>query len=751
MQSGTSMAAGHVSAAAGLVLGENPGLTAARLKERLCTTGERMAHLMGNVRDGRSLDAAQALAGEAQDGIVYMSPEEDFDIDGYAPTPEESWVLFSSKSIVQVAAGEGHTIALASDGGVWAWGSNDYGQCGIGSASYSSPLAQVVGLTKVKHIAAGGNHSLAVKADGSVWAWGSNGFGELGDGSTTDRAVPVQAVGLVGAKSCSAGVCHSLAVTASGGAYGWGDNYYGQAGSGSINVCETTPVPVAGLTGASSVAAGGYHSMALYVSGGVSAWGCNFYYQLGDWSNVHSGTPVQVKGLANMQSIAAGEYHSLALDSSGNVFAWGSGMYGQLGDGSGYSLGIDPSQVAGLAGVESIAAGRSFCLAVGSNGDVFGWGDNCFGQLGDGSTTDAPMPVQAAGLGGATLIAAGGDHSLAVAAPNCSLWAWGSNCYGQLGIPPSYMEALPVMVLTCLPATDMETRTVHGYVYAMPTVGTPSLKAKHAISVELREAFHIPAPPELCIKAVHQGSTSNSTGEFTIKDVPYGDYVLYIKRPGCLARPMLVTVSDTDPDTIELAPPGVADGGVFKLWPGDCNNDNVINNDDTLLVLEHYGIKNPDPLYSADYDLNMDGEIGLLDMSLVLYNGGKTSGDYAGAEGVDVTFPLGTPNVLLLLMPGNEYRIPLRARDVGSFSGMTINVTYDPAKLQLLDAAEQAYGAHTSAGPIPGTGITITSVSPGNIALAFDAPVPPGEAWSGAITVLKFKALTDGPTTVSVV
>jgi len=143
LQSGTSMAAAYVSAAAGLVLSENGDLTAAELKERLCETGDRMAHLQNKVVDGRSLDVEQALSGEPQNAMVYIYPEEDFDVQGYAPTPEEPWQLYSgSGPTAQVAAGYDYSLALKEDGTVWAWGANNYGQCGNGQTSTSCPLTQ---------------------------------------------------------------------------------------------------------------------------------------------------------------------------------------------------------------------------------------------------------------------------------------------------------------------------------------------------------------------------------------------------------------------------------------------------------------------------------------------------------------------------------------------------------------------------------------------------------------------------------
>jgi len=249
LHSGTSMAAGFVSAAAGLVLSENAYLTAEELKERLCGTGERLAHLQSKVQGGRSLDVLRALSGVRQEEILTISPADDFDVQGYAPTPEDSWALFSSKTIVSVSAGESHSLALCSDGTVWAWGINDYGQLGDGTKINRSTTVQVIGLTDVTAIAAGFYNNLALKQDGTVWAWGSN------------SSHPVQVSGLNDVTDIAAGDYHRLAKRQDGTVWAWGNNSYGQLGDGT-KTDRYIPVQVSGLTDATSIAVGYYHSLA---------------------------------------------------------------------------------------------------------------------------------------------------------------------------------------------------------------------------------------------------------------------------------------------------------------------------------------------------------------------------------------------------------------------------------------------------------------------------------------------------------
>ncbi len=161
----------------------------------------------------------------------------------------------------------GHSLALKSDGTLRAWGRNASGELGDGTTTDRSTPVQVSGLSSVTALAAGGNagdteaHSLAVKSDGTVWAWGSNSNGQLGDGTTTGRSTPVQVSGLSGVSGVAASYRHSLALKSDGTVRGWGFNQNYQLGD-STTTDRSTPVQVSGLTGVTAVAAGSYHGLA---------------------------------------------------------------------------------------------------------------------------------------------------------------------------------------------------------------------------------------------------------------------------------------------------------------------------------------------------------------------------------------------------------------------------------------------------------------------------------------------------------
>lgn len=294
-----------------------------------------------------------------------------------------------------------------------------------------------------QQVSAGGSHTVALDWQGKIWSWGYNAYGQLGNGTvvgTTAHPVAAQVAGLTGA-NVSGGFAQTLALLPDGTLRAWGLNNKGQLGNGGI-VNSALPVTVSGATGISAISNGRTHALALRTDGTVWAVGENGG-RLGTGASTptYVTTPVAVTGLAGItiSAIAAGGFHSIALDNTGTVWTWGGNTYGQLGNGTpigNTTQGMTPTAVPGLGNVIAIAAGNTHSVAVKSDGTVWTWGLNTQGQLGIGSTdtsaTAHATPAQVLGLTGITAVAAGSDHTLARKSDGTVL-AWGANLYGQLG------------------------------------------------------------------------------------------------------------------------------------------------------------------------------------------------------------------------------------------------------------------------------------------------------------------------------
>ena len=349
------------------------------------------------------------------------------------PTLIDDSGVLAGKTVVAVAEGYLHSLALCADGTLAAWGYNIFGQLGNNSAVASNvPVAvdgaeALAGKTVVA-ISAGPFHNLALCSDGAVFAWGYNNYGQLGDGTTVTRRVPVRVspVGALAGKqvvAVAAAAYHSFALCDDGTVAAWGFNDEGELGNGSTTTSQV-PVMVT-TTGALSgkrvaaLAAGQYHTLALCSDGTLVSWGYNHRGQLGGNNTTSSSQPVAVGSFGALAGktpvgISAGAYHSLARCADGTVAAWGANM-GTTG------LVSSPVPVAvSLAAVTQIAAGGGHSLARGADGTLFAWGDNADGQLGDNSMVSHATPTAVDFAAGTRVMAVASSsaarHNLALVA-----------------------------------------------------------------------------------------------------------------------------------------------------------------------------------------------------------------------------------------------------------------------------------------------------------------------------------------------
>lgn len=324
----------------------------------------------------------------------------------------------ASTKLIQISAGETHVLALGNDGKIYAWGNNTNGQLGTGETSNSSvPIAVSQGEiptgTRIIQVSAGAFHSLALGDDGKVYAWGNNNFGQLGDGTAIQRLTPAPIVSGVispGVKiiKISAGDLHNLALGDNGKVYSWGANNAGQLGN-ATDIDSTQPVNIeAGAIPAgvnfTQIAAGGRSSLVLGNDNKMYTWGDNTAGQLGDsTSSSNSFVPVLVRPGAiptgvTITQITFGFAHAMVLGDDGKAYSWGLNSFGQLGD---ETLTNHRSPLAVVAGdipsgvkVVQVSSGTQHSLALGDNGKIYAWGRNDTGQLGDGTLIGKLYPIE---------------------------------------------------------------------------------------------------------------------------------------------------------------------------------------------------------------------------------------------------------------------------------------------------------------------------------------------------------------------
>lgn len=371
----------------------------------------------------------------------------------------------------QVIAGGAHSVVLCSDSSVMACGA---GYLGDSTTLPSNTLVHVKDLADVVALGAGTNgSSYAIRKDGTLWAWGWNAEGQLGDSSTANQLVPVQVHGIAnsgflnGVTSVSANNYHALALLQDSTVVGWGYNSAGELGDSS-RINALVPVKTIKISQITDISAGYGFSLAVKRDGYLWAWGSNLGGQLGNGTSGSGNcdsVPVKVHGSGNVgfltgvKSVAAGAYHSVALKDDSTVWSWGNNTYGQMGNGtfavSGCFCETSPLQ-ANISGVIAVEAGNGYTVVLKSDSTVWTWGVNNTGMLGNATLVKSSIPVQVHGpgnigyLSGILAISSKGGHTLALKKDG-TVWAWGFNVAGQLGNGTTAStgckcDSVPVMV-----------------------------------------------------------------------------------------------------------------------------------------------------------------------------------------------------------------------------------------------------------------------------------------------------------------
>ena len=373
-----------------------------------------------------------------------------------SPVQIGSLTNWGAMPITSKITGAAVTTNIKTDGTLWAWGNQYKGTLGDNSEIDKSSPVQIGGAADwFANVGAdnsnGGIRKINNNAGYALWVWGEGGAGQLGQGNTTDTNSPIQVGTLNEWSFVNAGTGHTHAITTDGRLFAWGDaTVYGRLGLGNTTD-YSSPIQVGNLSDWYRISGGTSMKLALKTDGTIWSWGYDHHGALGQGTNIqHKSSPVKIGSLTNWASIdagIAGSTHS-AINTSGELFVWGRNNKGQIGDGTTITR-SSPVQIGSQTDWSKTASDSNNIHGLKTTGKLYAWGDNSGGgggQLGLGDTTNRSSPVQVGTLTTWSDIAASGSSMFGIRT-NGTLWAWGNNTtYGMLGLGDTADRSSPVQV-----------------------------------------------------------------------------------------------------------------------------------------------------------------------------------------------------------------------------------------------------------------------------------------------------------------
>ncbi|HEX6965540.1 MAG TPA: Ig-like domain-containing protein [Gemmatimonadaceae bacterium] len=358
-------------------------------------------------------------------------------------------------TFTQLVVGNDYTCALDQNGRAYCWGNNAFGQLGDGTLTAHAAPKAVTGNLSFTKLFAGDSYVCGLIPGGAAYCWGRNTRGQLGDGTTTNESTPTAvhgnpSLGTFAYTELALGGQTSCGLTATGAAYCWGDGLDGQLGLG-VAAIYVFPVPVAGNHAFAQLSASGQHACGVTTSGAAYCWGWNTSGQLGDGTTRDSVTsPVPVAGGLTFTRVIAAQGFTCGLTATGAAYCWGSNSSGQLGNGAvGGSSGVPVAVAGGLTfstlGAFSADSLHAQVCGLGTSGAAYCWGDNRYGQLGDGTTTTSGAPVAVSDSLTFTQLSVDFERACGLTSAHTA-YCWGNNGYGQLGDGTTIDRHTPTLV-----------------------------------------------------------------------------------------------------------------------------------------------------------------------------------------------------------------------------------------------------------------------------------------------------------------
>ena len=352
------------------------------------------------------------------------------------PSHVSEEIRFSPNNKKGIVTGKYHNCYVGRNKKLWCWGWNDSGQLGVGAQGEATSRAdpvEVISNNLWIDVAAGGQHSCGLTTQGQIACWGKNYAGSLGIGGNSNLLQPSLFLEKEDWVDFSLGHSHSCAIDRSRDLYCWGGNTYGELGIGTAST-NRFPVKVTNSSGGwYSIHLGYDHSCAIGIDKSVWCWGKNLHYELGDGTNTNKSLPVKISDEKWLQ-LSLAESHTCGVKVNGSLWCWGQNTYDKTGAGiekiSVFSK--TPQRLGNDNDWQAVSIGANHSCALKQNGDLFCWGDNSYGQIGYQSN-DRLVSFASKEVVGQNFesLSSGKFHTCASKVDN-SQWCWGANTHNQL-------------------------------------------------------------------------------------------------------------------------------------------------------------------------------------------------------------------------------------------------------------------------------------------------------------------------------
>ena len=550
-------------------------------------------------------------------------------------------------------------------------------------------------------VKAGREFIAVLKADGSVWTWGKNNYGQLGNGTFTNTAVPQMVSSISNVAEIAAGEYHVVIRTNAGTVFSWGRNYGGCLGNGTTT---NSNVPVAMTNGvnAISVAAGSHSSYMINSDYELYACGYNTNGQVGDGTTISKSVLTRVSISEDIVYVSGFAESSYAITETGKLYSWGCNGYGRLGDGTTTDR---PQPMAVIdSGVAEVSMGFFTAIALKEDGTVYEWG------YGTNLT-----PTLISGISGCSKVV--GSRQAQFIMQGNTIKARGMNTNGALGVgDTSWHNSWAEITGTFV---DFDITEFWG-----AAIGTNGCIYTWGI-INADTGEYVTAPQKL----------SSVINDFAADDMDNATVTTEGETHGNL-------ISTSDVDYYKFTPAHTAIYSIYSLSALDLVCKIYIKNANGTYTLKFSNDDSNGIMGGGNHDFFLSKPmIANTDYYIYVYPYG---GNYEGEYSLYIQREDDNIGTGMSVTTGSYYNLFVNVNDVNTFTNRTITVTYDSAKMQLIDGCIFTPENNITVGSIAGTNVQIISVSSGELVFKVTYSIPSGKKISGPINVLKFKALANG-------